>query len=37
VAAQPVGPCEMDFRQGGRFRFAMTGPDGKQNTPFGVQ
>jgi len=25
----------MDFRVGGRFRFAMTGPDGKQGTPFG--
>ena len=25
----------MDFRKGGRFRFQMTGPDGKQNTPFG--
>jgi uncharacterized protein YndB with AHSA1/START domain len=31
----PVTLCEMDFRVGGRFRFAMTGPDGKQNTPFG--
>jgi len=31
----PVTLCEMDFREGGRFRFAMTGPDGKQNTPFG--
>jgi uncharacterized protein YndB with AHSA1/START domain len=27
--------CEMDFRVGGRFRLAMTGPDGKQGTPFG--
>ncbi len=27
--------CEMDFRVGGRYRFAMTGPDGKQGTPFG--
>jgi uncharacterized protein YndB with AHSA1/START domain len=25
----------MDFRPGGKFRFAMTGPDGIQNTPFG--
>ena len=33
----PVTLCEMDFRKGGRFRFAMTGPDGKQNTPFGGQ
>ena len=31
----PLTLCEMDFRVGGRFRFAMTGPDGKQNTPFG--
>jgi uncharacterized protein YndB with AHSA1/START domain len=31
----PLTLCEMDFRQGGRFRFAMTGPDGQQNTPFG--
>jgi uncharacterized protein YndB with AHSA1/START domain len=31
----PLTLCEMDFRVGGRFRFAMTGPDGKQGTPFG--
>lgn len=31
----PVTLCEMDFRAGGRFRFAMTGPSGEQNTPFG--
>jgi uncharacterized protein YndB with AHSA1/START domain len=31
----PLTLCEMDFRKGGKFRFAMTGPDGKQNTPFG--
>lgn len=31
----PVTLCEMDFRVGGRFRFAMTGPSGRQNTPFG--
>lgn len=31
----PLTLCEMDFRPGGRFRFAMTGPDGKQGTPFG--
>jgi uncharacterized protein YndB with AHSA1/START domain len=31
----PLTLCELDFRKGGRFRFAMTGPDGKQNTPFG--
>jgi uncharacterized protein YndB with AHSA1/START domain len=27
--------AEVDFRVGGRYRFAMTGPDGKQNDPFG--
>lgn len=31
----PVTLCEIDFRVGGRFRFALTGPDGKQDTPFG--
>lgn len=31
----PVTFCEMDFRVGGHFRFAMTGPSGKQNEPFG--
>jgi uncharacterized protein YndB with AHSA1/START domain len=31
----PLTLCEMDFRVGGRYRFAMTGPDGVQNTPFG--
>ena len=31
----PVTRCEMDFRVGGSFRFAMTGPSGRQNTPFG--
>ena len=31
----PLTLCEVDFRKGGRFRFAMTGPDGRQNTPFG--
>jgi uncharacterized protein YndB with AHSA1/START domain len=31
----PLTLCEIDFRVGGRYRFAMTGPDGKQNTPFG--
>ena len=31
----PVTMAEMDFRVGGRWRFAMTGPDGNQNTPFG--
>jgi uncharacterized protein YndB with AHSA1/START domain len=31
----PITLCEMDFRVGGRFRFGMTGPDGKQGPPFG--
>jgi uncharacterized protein YndB with AHSA1/START domain len=31
----PITLCEMDFRVGGTFRFAMTGSSGKQNTPFG--
>jgi uncharacterized protein YndB with AHSA1/START domain len=31
----PITLCEIDFRIGGRFRFAMTGPSGEQNTPFG--
>jgi uncharacterized protein YndB with AHSA1/START domain len=31
----PLTLCEMDFRVGGKYRFAMTGPDGKQHTPFG--
>ena len=31
----PLTLCEMDFRAGGRYRFAMTGPDGKQGPPFG--
>jgi uncharacterized protein YndB with AHSA1/START domain len=31
----PLTLCEMDFRQGGRFRFAMTGPDGVQEPSFG--
>jgi uncharacterized protein YndB with AHSA1/START domain len=33
----PVTMCEVDFRKGGRFRMAMTGPDGIQDTPFGGQ
>jgi uncharacterized protein YndB with AHSA1/START domain len=33
----PLTLCEMDFRKGGRFRFAMTGSSGQQNTPFGGQ
>lgn len=31
----PITLYEIDVRKGGRFRFAMTGPDGEQNTPFG--
>ena len=31
----PLTKCEVDFRVGGRFRFAMTGPSGKENPPFG--
>ena len=31
----PLTLCEMDFRAGGRYRFAMTGPDGTQGPPFG--
>jgi uncharacterized protein YndB with AHSA1/START domain len=31
----PLSLCEMDFRVGGRYRFAMMGPDGKLMTPFG--
>lgn len=31
----PLTLCEVDFRVDGRFRFAMTGPSGQQNTPFG--
>ena len=31
----PLTLCEVDFRKGGRWRFAMTGSSGQQNTPFG--
>ncbi len=31
----PLTLCEMDFRVGRRYRFALTGPDGQQHTPFG--
>ena len=31
----PVTMCEMDFRKGGRWRAAMTGPSGTQQTPCG--
>lgn len=33
----PVTLCEIDFRVGGRWRAAMTGSSGVQNTPFGGQ
>lgn len=33
----PLTVCDVDFRMGGRFRFAMTGPSGEQNPPFGGQ
>ena len=33
----PVTMCEVDFRKGGLWRMAMTGPSGQQNTPFGGQ
>jgi uncharacterized protein YndB with AHSA1/START domain len=33
----PLTLCEVDFRPGGRYRFAMTGLSGAQNTPFGGQ
>lgn len=31
----PVTMCEVDFREGGAWRMAMTGSSGQQNTPFG--
>ena len=31
----PVTMCEVDFRTGGRWRMAMTGPGGTLQTPFG--
>lgn len=31
----PLTLCEMDFRVGGRYRFAMTGPDGVRGPTFG--
>lgn len=33
----PLTLCEMDFCEGGRYRFAMTGPDGRQGPRFGGQ
>jgi uncharacterized protein YndB with AHSA1/START domain len=34
-AGFPVTMAEIDFRVGGKWRFAMTGPSGDQNAPFG--
>jgi uncharacterized protein YndB with AHSA1/START domain len=34
-AGYPVTMAEMDFRVGGKWRFAMTGPSGEPNVPFG--
>ena len=34
-AGWPLTLCELDFRVGGRYRFALTGPDGAQGLPFG--
>jgi uncharacterized protein YndB with AHSA1/START domain len=31
----PVTLCKIDFRVGGKWRMAMTGPDGVQGPPFG--
>ena len=31
----PLTLCEVHFRVGGHYRFAMTGPEGKQGPPFG--
>lgn len=31
----PLSRCDVDFRVGGRFTFAMTGPSGVENPPFG--
>ncbi|MFZ0266592.1 SRPBCC domain-containing protein [Caulobacter sp.] len=31
----PLTTCEMDFRVGGRYHFAMTGPGGEAGPPFG--
>ncbi|WP_051695052.1 SRPBCC domain-containing protein [Caulobacter sp. UNC358MFTsu5.1] len=31
----PLTTCEMDFRVGGRFHFAMTGPNDEPGPPFG--
>jgi len=34
-AGYPLTTCEMDFVEGGRFTFAMTGPDGREGPRFG--
>lgn len=34
-AGYPLALCEMDFRVGGRFRFAMQDPKGELMAPFG--
>lgn len=34
-AGYPVTMCESDFRVGGKWRMAMTGPHGVQGVPFG--
>lgn len=34
-AGYPLALCEMDFRVGGKFRFAMQNPKGELMTPFG--
>lgn len=31
----PVTTCDIDFREGGKWRMIMTGPDGKEGPPFG--
>lgn len=31
----PLTTCEMEFKEGGRFTFAMTGPDGVEGARFG--
>ena len=31
----PLTTCDMDFRVGGRYHFAMTGPDDESGPPFG--
>ena len=33
----PLTTCDMDFRVGGRYHFAMTGPGDEPGPPFGVE